>query len=107
MTFLERQGHDVCRLKIVPPGEAKPLFSDLYDRTTGTLIEAKGSVERDAIRMAIGQLTDYRRFVDGGPNDLGVLLPSEPRADLLALLTSQNIMAIWPDGTGYSRTASS
>jgi hypothetical protein len=95
-TFLESQGHDVCRLKIVPPGEAKPLFTDLYDRTTGMLVEAKGSVERGAIRMAIGQLADYRRFVDGGPKALAVLLPSEPRVDLLELLKSQGILAVWP-----------
>src|SRR3954447_11828442 len=44
-SHLERRQHDVCRLKIVPPGEAKPLFCDLYDATTGTLVEAKGSVE--------------------------------------------------------------
>jgi len=46
------QGHAVSRLKILPPGEAKPLFSDLIDRTTNTLFEAKGTVERGAIRMA-------------------------------------------------------
>ena len=57
------KGHDVRRLKIVPQGEAKPLFADLMDRTTNTLIEAKGSVARSAIRMAIGQLMDYRRFI--------------------------------------------
>jgi hypothetical protein len=95
-TYLERQGHDVCRLKIVPPGEAKPLFSDLYDRTTATLIEAKGSVERGAVRMAIGQLADYSRFVNGGAKELAVLLPSPPRQDLLELLKSQGITSIWP-----------
>jgi hypothetical protein len=97
MTHLERQGHDVCRLKIVAPGEAKPLFTDLYDRTTGTLIEAKGSVKRESIRMAIGQLADYRRHVGDGPKELAVLLPSEPRPDLLALLKSQTITTVWPD----------
>src|SRR4051812_45570208 len=47
---LEARGHETYRLKIVPPGEAKPLFSDLVDRTTNCLIEAKGTVERGAIR---------------------------------------------------------
>ncbi len=95
--FLERQGHDVCRLKIVPLDEAKPLFSDLYDRTAGTLIEAKGTVERGAIRMAIGQLADYSRFVDGGVKELALLVPSKPRRDLLDLLATQTIVAIWPE----------
>jgi hypothetical protein len=53
----------VCRLKIVVAGDTKPLFTDLYDKTTGTLVEAKGSVKRESIRMAIGQIADYRRHV--------------------------------------------
>ena len=48
-------------------GEAKPLFTDLFDRTTYTLIEARGSVERGSIRMAIGRLADYGRFIDSAP----------------------------------------
>ena len=98
MAYLELQGHDVRRLKIVAPGEAKPLFTDLFDVTTGTLIEAKGSVRRESIRMAVGQLADYRRHVGNGLNELAVLLPSEPRPDLLDLLDSQDITVIWPEG---------
>jgi hypothetical protein len=96
LTHLQRQGHDVCRLKIVAPGEAKPLFTDLFDRTTGTLIEAKGSVRRESIRMAIGQLWDYRRHV-ADASRLAVLLPSEPRPDLLDLLKSLAIDVTWGD----------
>jgi hypothetical protein len=103
--FLERQGHDVCRLKIVPPGEEKPLFSDLYDRTARTLVEAKGTVERGAIRMAIGQLADYSRFVDGGVKERALLVPSKPRADLLNLLTTQAIVAIWPENGTFLTSA--
>jgi hypothetical protein len=92
---LEEVGHEICRLKIVPPGQAKPLFSDLLDRTTNCLIEAKGTVERGAIRMAIGQLADYSRFVGGEPVR-AVLLPEAPRPDLRALLKSQGVALIWP-----------
>jgi hypothetical protein len=98
---LRRLRHDVCRLKILPPGEAKPLFCDLYDRTTGTLIEAKGTVERGAIRMAIGQLADYKRFVDGGAQNLAVLLPDRPRKDLCELLAAEGIELIWPADHGF------
>ncbi len=97
---LLREGHDVHRLKIVPPGEAKPLFSDLIDRTTNTLVEAKGTVERGAIRMAIGQLMDYKRFVSPEPH-LVVLLPSRPRDDLHALLTDVGVDLIWKDGSSF------
>jgi hypothetical protein len=49
----------LCRLKIKPVGEALPLYSDLYDSQLRLIIEAKGTVTRDAIRMAVGQLLDY------------------------------------------------
>jgi hypothetical protein len=101
---LKKQGHSVCRLKIVPPGEAKPIFCDLRDTTANTLIEAKGSVTRGAIRMAIGQIADYSRFAGDGVS-LAVLLPERPRSDLLALLESQGIGAIWPDGSSFVDTA--
>src|SRR5205807_461536 len=102
---LERKEHDVCRLKIVPPGEAKPIFCDLFDATTGALIEAKGSVERGAVRMAIGQLADYSRFVDGRTVKRTVLLPESPRSDLLSLLSSQQIAVIWPVGDTFVDTS--
>jgi hypothetical protein len=92
---LRRKGHDVFRLKILPSGEAKPLFCDLRDETADTLVEAKGSVTREAIRMAIGQLADYGRFAGDG-TAAAVLVPEKPRPDLLALLETQGIGAIWP-----------
>ena len=69
------------------------------------MIEAKGSVERGAIRMAIGQLADYSRFVNDGMPRRALLLPEQPREDLLGLLESQDIVAIWPDGNGFADTA--
>jgi hypothetical protein len=41
------------------------------------LIEAKGSVSRDAMQMAIGQIYDYRRFAEAGIG-LAILLPELP-----------------------------
>jgi hypothetical protein len=54
--------------------------------------------------MAIGQLADYGRFT---PPDTAaaVLLPERPRADLEALLTSQNIFCIWQTDTGFGDNA--
>ncbi len=98
--YLRAKGHEVSRTKIVPDDEAKPLFSDLMDRTTGTLYEAKGTVERGAIRMAIGQLLDYSRFVEPRPR-LAVLLPSRPRSDLAELLRSVEIAVVWREGQKF------
>ena len=53
--------------------------------------------------MAIGQLADYRRFVDGDPK-LAALLPEKPRPDLPALLKSQDIAVIWPRDGGFTDT---
>jgi hypothetical protein len=57
--YLRGRGHDAARLKTVPRGEKRPLFCDIYDKTAGVLNEAKGTVAREAVRMAIGQLFDY------------------------------------------------
>jgi len=101
-TYLRQRNHEVTRKRIVPPGEARPLFTDLYDATTGALVEAKGTVERNSIRMAIGQLADYKRFVeDGHPRYLAVLVPSQPRPDLCELLDSQGIELIHPSDGGF------
>ena len=83
--FMVAQGYTVDRLKITPVGETKPLFTDLYVKELRLLLEAKGSTDRIAIRMAIGQLTDYRRFAKSGAR-CAVLLPSRPREDLVELL---------------------
>lgn len=101
-THLRDLGHHVSRQRILPPGEARPLFTDLYDLDLDMLVEAKGTVERNSIRMAIGQLADYKRFVsDGSPNHVAVLLPSEPRADLCELLAFEGIDIIFKSDQGF------
>ena len=100
---LEARGVSAGRLKIVPPGEHKPLFSDLYSAELDLLVEAKGTGTRGAVRMAIGQLADYRRFVDPTPT-CAVLVPGEPRPDLRALLDAEGVAAIWQDGSGFADT---
>ena len=95
-------GHTVTRQRLLPSGEARPIITDLFDGTTGTLVEAKGSVERNAIRMAIGQLCDYRRFFAAGELQfVAALFPTEPRADLCNLLSEQGIIVIYPTETGF------
>ncbi len=43
-------------------GQAKPLFTDLSVPQLNLLVEAKGSVTMESVRMSIGQLMDYGRF---------------------------------------------
>ena len=98
--FLRTRGHTVCRQRIVPDGEWKPLFTDLYVEDLNLVIEGKGSVTRENVRMAIGQLADYSRFFDAPKR--AILLPSAPRPDLATLAASQAITVIWPTEDGFS-----
>jgi hypothetical protein len=98
--YLERQRHDVCRLQLWPEGEAAPSFCDIYDKTTRTVFEAKGTVARPAIRMAIGQLADYARLIDPAPAR-ALLLPEKPRPDLMDLVRSQGISVVYRNANSY------
>jgi hypothetical protein len=98
---LEAQGHAICRLQLRPQGEPAALFCDIYDKTTNTIYEAKGTVARPAIRMAVGQLADYARLVEAAPTK-ALLVPQMPRSDLLALARSQDIVVLWPDHIGFA-----
>lgn len=91
-----RFGHNYIR-------EAK-LYVDLFDRTHWRLIEAKVSASRESIRMAIGQLRDYRRFYPTRRPSLAVLLASRPKADCVKLLTDNQIAVIWKTSRGSFKT---
>lgn len=101
--YLLARGRAVSRKRVLPPGERKPMYTDLYDDTTKALVEAKGTTSREAMRMALGQLADYGRFVPA--THRAVLLPERPRADLEALAVSQGAAVIWQTSNGFDSTA--
>jgi hypothetical protein len=90
--YLERKGSLVERRAFIIGKER--IECDLFDKTRRNLIEAKGFAERIAIRMAIGQLADYSRHFKPKLS-LAVLVPMRPSDDLIALLSSQRISAVW------------
>lgn len=98
--WLRAAGHEVCRLELHAKGEPAPIRCDLFDKSEKTIVEAKSTTTRPAIRMAIGQLIDYSRLMKSPPRRRMILLPEEPRRDLLELARSQGIGVIWPDGAG-------
>jgi hypothetical protein len=100
---LAAKGVTVSRKKY-RAGQVRPMFCDLWVGGRHALIEAKNSDAREALRMAIGQLYDYRRFHEL-PVCLAVLLPYKPNPDGLALLQSAGIEAIWPHGAGFRDSA--
>lgn len=85
-------------------GQVRPIFCDVWVQDRHALIEAKNSDGREALRMAIGQLYDYRRFHEP-PVRLAVLLPHQPSSGGLALLQSAGIEAIWEHGAEFRDSA--
>lgn len=98
--FLIGHGHRVTGRHYIAEGESRPLRADLLVSDLNVLVEAKASDARHAIRMAIGQLHDYRRFEVSSPA-LAVLVPREPMRDLRQLLDGLTIGCIWPHGSGF------
>jgi hypothetical protein len=88
------------RSVLLPDGER--LVCDAYDEQENLLIEAKSSASRQDVRMAIGQLFDYRRHV-ARKAGLALLLPERPSEDLLELARGLKIMVIHADGGGFAR----
>ena len=91
--------------KIKIPEEKGILETDGWIVESETLIEAKASSERENIRMAIGQLLDYKRY-SPIPKKLAILLPNLPKSDLVELLHSLDIDIIYEEGEKFSEKKS-
>jgi hypothetical protein len=81
----------------VVAAEVPNLFKEL-----NLLIEAKGSGDRGAFRMAIGQLVDYRRLMK--KPRCAILLPLKPDHDILQLANAEKIGVIWPSDGNFRAT---
>jgi 5-methylcytosine-specific restriction protein A len=82
------------RWRLRPPGELRPLLTDIYSETQNVLYEAKGTATRNAMRTAIGQLLDYRRHIDRNDLRLAVLMPHLPAGDLIEFATGLGIAVV-------------
>lgn len=100
--YLRANGHKVDRIMIRPSGALTAIFTDLFDATLRLLVEAKAHPSRASVRMAIGQLADYGRFIFDCQR--AILLPSRPGSELVALAGSQSIEMIWPAPDAYETT---
>lgn len=100
---LQEAGGQPERIRITLRGQANPLFTDTWDAVTRELYEAKGSVTRNDVRLAIGQLLDYRRHISPPPARCTVLLPSDPGADLTDLIHSSGMDLVYQDGNVFTR----
>lgn len=98
VAWVEQRGARCRSRKIPNPDTGGSLFCDLYNELSEELIEAKGSASRENVRMALGQLLDYGRNVPH--RRLGVLLPTLPAEDLVALLAQYHISCIYEESEG-------
>ena len=98
---LKSQGRRVTRHRYQLYGFVPPLVCDLVDETDHVLYEAKGDVRRTSVRMAIGQLLDYRRFEPPWMK-LAILLPRQPAQDIIRLIHSVPASAVWRTKDGFA-----
>ncbi|MGZ3145851.1 EVE domain-containing protein [Lentzea chajnantorensis] len=84
-----------CLTVRLPSGEQ--LVCDVFDEDVPMIIEAKKSASREHVRMAIGQLFDYRHHLRRDAVQ-AVLLPSRPSSSVVDLLWSLGIKLIYRDG---------
>lgn len=95
------RGDSLRRLAI--PVEGDTIYSDLVSLERGALVEAKGRATRKHVREAIGQVFDYGRHWKSRLR--AVLLPERPADDLLDLLRSVDVHAVWRVEDGFEDTA--
>lgn len=86
--WLREAGKGVKRLRIHPAGVVSPLFTDTWVPASRELFEVKGDATRYNIRMAIGQLLDYRRHISPPPAASVIVVPIRPSIDLIDLVAS-------------------
>jgi hypothetical protein len=101
--FLGANGHSATRKKIGTPGTS-PMYNDIWVEDRRHLIEAKGETTRGNVRMAIGQLIDYGRFVED-VRATAVLLPKEPSDDLKKFVKAAKSSCIWASDMGFEDDA--
>ena len=82
--YLKASDRILTRQKIRPVGQPSTLFTDAFEAATETLYEAKSDSSRESVRMAIGQLIDYSRYLPRAR--LAILLPSRPLDNVVELI---------------------
>lgn len=100
--WLSARGEESVRHRIPIPGGGY-LFTDVFNKATYELVEAKASSGRIYIRAGLGQILDYSRFLDHKARAL--LVPVRPSDDLIELLQFYDVSVIWENGSTFDRTA--
>lgn len=95
--WLQRQGRKLAMTKY------GHLQCDGFEKERRNLIEAKSTVKREHIRMAVGQLLDYGFQIEkefGKPN-MAILLPKRPNPNSVSWLRASKISLIWREKRAF------
>mgnify|MGYP001377258985 CR=1 FL=1 len=96
--WLGKQGLTASRDAIPVPG-GQLLYTDVFVNESRELLEAKSSASREHIRVALGQILDYERYVDH--DALAVLVPTRPSQDMISLLIKHGVGCVWETRPGH------
>lgn len=99
--WLNSMGETTVSHRLPIPGGGY-LLTDLFNKVTEELIEARASAGRVHVHAGLGKLLDCSRFVDH--KSCGLLLPVRPSNDLIDLLHAYEVAAIWEDGANFKRS---
>lgn len=97
-----QSGREFSRWAITLPTERTRLLTDVYDEKDHVLYEAKAIGGRSDVRMAVGQLYDYRRHIDVDRLRCSVLLPKRPSADLRDLLVDAGLGLVFREDNAFN-----
>ncbi|WP_194288569.1 hypothetical protein [Ornithinicoccus halotolerans] len=100
--WLRARGQATVRHRVPIPGGGY-IFTDIYNKATEELVEAKASAARTYVRAGLGQVLDYARFLDHKSKAL--LLPVRPSDDLIDLLIEYDCAVVWECRTTFERRA--
>lgn len=94
--WLERKGRELSRLWY------RRLQCDAFEKGRKNLIEAKSSIRREQIRMAVGQILDYAYQIKTKYSNakMAILLPEKPTQESVNWLRPLRISVIWREGHG-------
>ena len=85
--------------RTLPSLKYKALQCDGYEKDRRNLIEAKSSISREHIRMAVGQLLDYGYQGEHklGASNMAILLPEKPASSVVEWLDPLKISLVWQE----------
>ena len=106
-SWLRARGQECSRWRLRSPLSHETLVTDLFVDDDSELVEAKAETSRPSIRLAIGQLFDYRALIPVPVSSIAILLPGYPSLDIQHLLKSLDIRLIVElTGGGFRRDCS-